>query len=39
MTDLQRFGLMLIGFAASVFASGIVMGLIGRYIVSGRHPK
>jgi hypothetical protein len=36
MTDLERLGLVLVGFAVAVVAAGILLGLIGAWIKRGR---
>jgi hypothetical protein len=36
MTDLERLGLALVGFALAVVAAGILLGLIGAWIARGR---
>jgi hypothetical protein len=35
MTDLDRLGLALVGFALAVIASGVLLGLIGAWIKRG----
>ena len=39
MTDLVRFGMFVVGFPVVVFASGIVLGLIGRTVTRRREPR
>jgi hypothetical protein len=36
MTDLERLGLALVGFALAVVAAGILLGLLGAWITRGR---
>jgi hypothetical protein len=36
MTDLERFGLALIGVAVAVIVCGVVLGLIGAWLKRGR---
>ena len=36
MTDLDRLGLALVGFAVSVVVGGVLLGLIGRLIKGGK---
>lgn len=36
MTDLQRFGFALIGFAVAVVGSGVLLGCIGAWITKRR---
>ena len=36
MTDLDRLGLALFGFAVSVVVGGVILGLIGRLIKGGK---
>jgi len=36
MTDLERLGLALVGFALAVVAGGVVLGLIGAWIKKAR---
>jgi hypothetical protein len=38
MTDLQRLGFGLIGFAAVVVAAGLLLGLIAAWITKSRAP-
>ncbi len=37
MTDLERLGLGLVGFAVAVMASGVLLGLIGAWINKRRN--
>ena len=37
MTDLERLGLGLVGFAVAVIVSGVLLGLIGAWIKRRRH--
>jgi hypothetical protein len=36
MTDLERLGLGLVGFALAVVGAGVVLGLIGAWFTEGR---
>jgi len=36
MTDLDRLGLALVGFAVAVIVGGVLLGLIGRLIKGGK---
>lgn len=36
MTDLERLGLALVGFAMAVVGGGVLLGLIGAWITKGR---
>ena len=35
MTDLERLGLALVGFAVAVIAAGVLLGLIGAWVKRG----
>lgn len=37
MTDLERLGLGLVGFAVAVCAGGVLLGLVGAWITKDRH--
>ena len=39
MTDLERLGLALVGFAVAVVAAGVLLGLIGAWITRGRRSE
>ena len=39
MTDLQRFGLALIGFAVAVVVCGVLLGLVGSWITKKRGSR